>query len=141
MSLPPAQERVLDAMAEALRTSEPRLVSMFAMFGRLAKNEAAPSREQLPRGRRLAARLRRGTAKTAPQQGQQPRRIWLHVLVASPIAIALTVIGLVAGLSSHSAAPPCPLFGSVRVTVSHHVRKEGCPVQADSPSGGQLLGK
>jgi hypothetical protein len=49
MSLPAAQQRVLDGMAEAMRASEPRLVSMFAMFTRLTTNEAAPGREQLPR--------------------------------------------------------------------------------------------
>jgi hypothetical protein len=49
MSLPAAEQRVLNGMAEAMRASEPRLVSMFAMFTRLARNEAAPGQEQLPR--------------------------------------------------------------------------------------------
>jgi hypothetical protein len=49
MTLPAAQQRALDGMAEAMRASEPRLVSMFAMFTRLTGNEVAPGREQLPR--------------------------------------------------------------------------------------------
>ncbi len=140
MSLPPAEERVLDAMAEALRASEPRLASMFAMFSRLTKNEAAPCREQITGRGRFALNLRRGAGKAAPEPRQPSRRFWLHVLVASPIAVALTVIGLVAGLGTHSSVPPCQLFGGVRVTVSHHVRRDKCPVQVGSPTG-SFLGK
>lgn len=53
MSLPPAQQRILDGIADALRASEPRLAAMFAIFTKLTKNDAAPWREQLPARRSI----------------------------------------------------------------------------------------
>jgi hypothetical protein len=42
MSLPAGQQRILDAIEDALRASEPLLASMFAIFDRLSTNEAWP---------------------------------------------------------------------------------------------------
>jgi hypothetical protein len=47
MSLPTAQQQVLDRIAEGLRRSEPKLAAMFAIFTRLSGSEAPPQRERL----------------------------------------------------------------------------------------------
>jgi hypothetical protein len=151
MSLPPAQQKALDAMAEGLQVSEPRLVSMFAIFTRLTRNEAAPRREQLPAGHLGRIRLpvgrrgaggrirlpvgRRGAGTTFRARHHE---FWLHVLIASPLAIALLVIGLVFGFGSHSAQPGCGTMPVAHVSV-HHARDGKCPVQTGSEPG--MFGK
>lgn len=47
MSLPASQQRVLDGIENGLSGREPRLESMFAIFARLATNEALPRLEAL----------------------------------------------------------------------------------------------
>jgi hypothetical protein len=47
MSLPASQQRVLNRMEEALKSREPRLAAMYAMFTRLTTHEALPRREAL----------------------------------------------------------------------------------------------
>lgn len=146
MSLPPAQQRMLDSMAEALRVSEPRLASMFAIFTRLTKNEASPRREQLPRRRRFPVRLRLALlgrrGPVAPRSGV--REFWLRVLIASPLAIGLTVTGLVFGLGSHPASPGCTAPPAVHVAAQQHIRSSRCGVQLGSGSnqtyGSQTFG-
>ena len=47
MSLPACQERILSGIENALRKGEPRLVSRFAIFSRLTRDEELPRTEQL----------------------------------------------------------------------------------------------
>jgi hypothetical protein len=47
MSLPASQQRVLDAIENALKRREPRLASMFAIFTRLTTSEGLPRTEVL----------------------------------------------------------------------------------------------
>lgn len=135
MSLPPAQQRVLDSMAETLRANEPRLAAMFAIFTRLNKNEASPRREQLPRERRLRFRLRKISLMSRRRSGSRLHEFWLHMLIASPLAIAVVVVGLVFGLGSPSPAPGCSTLPGVHVTAQHHAHQPRCPAQAGSTSG------
>lgn len=139
MSLSPAQERVLDAMTEALRATEPRLVSMFAIFTRLTRNEAAPRREQLP-GRSLWRSLwrvplprihggPRGHSRASSTSRRRHRGFWLHVLIASPLALSLLVVGLVFGLGKHGSPPSCTLTPVAHATVVHHPHQTKCPFQ------------
>ena len=50
VSLPVSQQRVLERIESDLNGCEPRLVSMFAIFTRLTRNEGAPRTESLPSG-------------------------------------------------------------------------------------------
>ena len=50
MSLPACQQRALDRMEGALRASEPRLASMYTIFGRLNAGEPIGT-ERLTRSR------------------------------------------------------------------------------------------
>jgi predicted transcriptional regulator len=61
VGLPASQRRILEKIEHALRGSDPRLTSLFAIFSRLTRDEEMPAIEQL---RALAAllpmRLHRG---------------------------------------------------------------------------------
>lgn len=50
MSLPACQQRALDKIESTLQAREPRLASMFAIFARLARDEAVPRTESLRAG-------------------------------------------------------------------------------------------
>lgn len=94
MSLPAAQQRTLDRIADGLRRSEPKLAAMYGIFARLCSSEALPRREQLiesPRWRFWPGSLleRLGRAR---------------LLIASQVAIGLVLVGLLAGLTSHGSA-------------------------------------
>ena len=81
MSLPSGQQRVLDMMESDLEGAEPRLQSMFAIFTRLTRDEAAPRTESLPSGPPL-------------------RRIWpadglpgtLRPIIAVPLVLGLLAL-------------------------------------------------
>lgn len=78
MSLPARQRRMLDGIEVALRASEPRIASMFAIFTRLAENDRAALPERLPRFRfRMSASLR--------------------AFVLLPVLFAMLVTGVVLG--------------------------------------------
>jgi hypothetical protein len=166
MSLPPAQQRMLDSMSEALRASEPRLAAMFALFTRLTKNEGTPRREELPAQQRfrlslVRRRSRRRASGSTKRPGRRegsgrrlatpsrhvasypgPGRLLLRqVLIASPLAVALVIVGLVLGLNSHTASPGCTGAAGAHVTAGHHAHATKCPGQPGSSVSGQLLGK
>lgn len=89
MSLPAAQQRVLDGIAEGLQASEPRLFAMFAMFTRLTRNEPTPGREQLPQQNvrdRLAALLRWSGRVFSWSWSR-----WRRALVPVPLAVGLAL--------------------------------------------------
>jgi len=78
MSLPARQQRMLDGIEVALRASEPRIASMFAIFTRLAENDRSALPERLPRLRfRMSAGLR--------------------AFVLLPVVFAMLVTGVVLG--------------------------------------------
>ena len=90
MTLPAAQQRVLDRMEGALRASEPQLVSMFSIFTKLNADEplgAEPLARPRPRRFRW---LRAGTT------------IYAFVLV--PVMFAMITIGALLSSRAHSVA-------------------------------------
>ena len=92
MSLPAAQQQVLDQMEGVLQASDPHLVSMFAVFARLNANEpvgAEPLARPRPRSRRVRW-LRAGTT------------IYAFVLV--PVMFAMITIGALLSSRAHSVA-------------------------------------
>lgn len=142
MSLPAAQQRTLDSMDEALRASEPRLAAMFAMFTRLTKSEASPGSEQLPprRSRRIRLpKISRKPARTSARSGLH--EFWLHLLIASPLVIALLVVGLVVGLGSHAPPQGCSIVPGAHLTAPQHARSAGCPSQQGTSPGQSFVGK
>ena len=90
MTLPAAQQRVLDRMEGTLQASEPQLASMFAMFTRLNAEEPVGA-EPLARPRPRRVRwLRAGTT------------IYAFVLV--PVMFAMITIGALLGSRAHGVA-------------------------------------
>jgi hypothetical protein len=147
MGLPAGQQRVLDRMEDALRLSEPRLAAMYAMFGKLTKNEAWPLREQLPAvsgrqswpaklrsitfpGRVLAGLIgRRGAHRARRPAGRRP--LGRALLLGHMVAV-LAVLGLLVGLSGPGTHRACPGLAAMR-TVALHLRSSACT----APAGAQ----
>jgi hypothetical protein len=139
MSLPAAQQRILDGIADTLRASEPRLVSMFAIFTRLTKNEARPWREQLPTYsglRRLLMRIKPSPRSARMPQQPSNRAVWVRVLVATQLAIALTVVGILISVSGHK-GPACG--ASTSHLTGRVATASNCGIQA-GPLTGQFTG-
>ena len=90
MTLPAAQQRVLDRMEGALQASEPQLASMFAIFARINAEEPVGAEPLArPRPRRLRW-MRAGTT------------IYAFVLV--PVMFAMITIGALLSSRAHSVA-------------------------------------
>ena len=125
MSLPACQQRALNRMEGALRASEPRLASMYAIFARLNVGEPIGA-EQLTRKRQW---VQPGTA--------------MYAIVLVPVMFAAIIVGAVLGGSRTTAAceagysvggvsplssrPSCPVSGktvkvAVRKTISASAR-------------------
>ena len=125
MSLPAGQQRALDAIAEGLCTSEPKLASMFAIFTRLSKNDLPPRREQLTAdpGMRgwLTALPSRLWAGLPGGQTEPGRRTWRRALILGQLAIAAVLLVVFLAVTAHPAgkcatAPPGRAGPAARVT-------------------------
>lgn len=101
MSLPAAQQHILDGIADRLRRTEPRLAGMYATFTRLCGNDGPPGREQLSAG---CGRHLIGALITRLPKGLRlrPRRDWQLVLIASHVAVAIVLLSVLVGLSMKS---------------------------------------
>jgi|HubBroStandDraft_6_1064221.scaffolds.fasta_scaffold196205_1 hypothetical protein len=130
MSLPAAQQRILDGIADGLRRSEPRLAAMYATFTRMCGSEGPPSREQLARGwaRRRAAAVGMWLRGKLTDQGRRARR---RILIASQVAISLVLVVVLAGLSSRSSAS----CGQAGRRVSAAQTRLWCPTAANGMIG------
>lgn len=144
MSLPTGEQRILDGIAERLRVSEPRLASMFSIFGRLCRNDAPPPREQLPPAgsiRRLAAIRRRDQSRRAVRpdwvtrpppgrQGPQSRRhqIGQVAFLIANVAVAVAVTCILIAVNVHQGRS-CAMRPA-RSTAVLDVRGVNCPAQA-----------
>jgi hypothetical protein len=88
VSLPAAQQRVLDRMEGALQASEPHLASMFTIFARLTADEPVRS-EPLARPTRRHLWLQHGTT--------------LYAFVLVPVMFTMIIIGALLSGRVHSA--------------------------------------
>jgi hypothetical protein len=105
MSLPASQQRILDRIEGTLRDSDPRLVALFVIFTRLARDEEMPCVEE------LRARLTRlGTWiswRIAPIQrlaGRPSQRF--RAILLFPAALVAMLCALLIGAGSPG-APRC----------------------------------
>jgi hypothetical protein len=94
-------------MAEALRSSEPRLVSMFAIFSRLTQNETRPRWEQLlPTTPAWLMWLTTIARRLPGGQTARGRRCWLQTLVFTNVAIIVGLLLALTGIYIHG-TPAC----------------------------------
>ena len=124
MSLPACQERVLSAIEDALKAGEPRLVSRFAIFTRLASGEDLPRTERIvqqPWLRRVlaaAARIGRLLFPRSRARGiaalRAPGRpaLRLRAVVVLPVLLIMmasaTIAAAIAGTHTCAPAPTRP---------------------------------
>jgi hypothetical protein len=137
MSLPAGQQRALDAIADGICTSEPKLASMFAIFGRLSRNDLPPRREQLTadpgiRGW-LTAVPSRLWAGLPGGQTEPGRRTWRRALILGQLTIAAVVLVVFMAVTAHPAGK-CQTAAPGRAGPAAHAT---CPV-LDSPRFGSL---
>jgi hypothetical protein len=153
MSLPTGEQQILDRIADSLRASEPRLASMFAIFGRLVKNEGPPLRERIPvpgpfpglaglrrrprstnsrNARARSTSLRSAGLRSAGLRGD--RRIWQLVFVVANLVAAVVIVSVLIALNSHQARS-CPQHPQTSAPVFES-RSVYCPAQTGS-SGSQ----
>jgi hypothetical protein len=108
MSLPAGQQRALEGIAEALRKTEPRLASMFAIFTRLSKDEPPPGRERLttagPIASLVAAWRRPPRWDISGADTSRARRTRRMMLFISELAIAFIVLTALLGLTARGPA-------------------------------------
>jgi hypothetical protein len=116
MSLPACQQRALDHLEGALRASEPKLTSMYAIFAQLNAGEPIGT-EQLAR-----KRLRWFQPGTA-----------MYAIVLIPVMFAAIIIGALLGGGARSTAA-CEASYSVG-GVSPLASRPSCPV-SDKPKAG-----
>ena len=116
MSLPACQQRVLDRMEGVLRTSEPQLTSMYAIFSRLNAAEPIGTEQLTPR------RLRWFQPGTA-----------MYAIVLIPVMFAAIIVGALLGGSARSTAA-CEASYSVG-GVSPLASRPSCPI-SDKPKSG-----
>ena len=118
MSLPAAQQRVLDRMEGALQASEPHLATMFAIFTRLNLNEPVGA-EPLARPRRRTRWLQHGTA--------------LYAFVLVPVMFTMIIIGAMLSGRAHSAGA-CEV-GYSAGSGSPWVSRSWCQVTGNGKTG------
>ncbi|HEY1346851.1 MAG TPA: hypothetical protein VGF54_17835 [Streptosporangiaceae bacterium] len=119
MTLPACQQRALDGIESALQAREPRLASMFAIFTRLAKDEAVPRTESL----RAETHLRwSGLARLTAT----PRAIVAISLVLSFMALLVLLV------MNRSAAQACGPAVGLRAVAAAQAR--GCQAAPQSPA-------
>jgi hypothetical protein len=106
MGLPVRQRRVLERIEATLRRSDPKLASLYAIFGRLVQDEEMPGIEQLRHwALRLVAGLRFVPALAGfghhLRLGPRQRAVLLF-----PLAIALAIASIVFAARSASGCTP-----------------------------------
>lgn len=118
MGLPARQRRVLDRIEDSLEGTDPRLATMFAIFGRLTRDEEMPRIEELRH--RLAIMFLRIRLWMAPGRGRVRGRMparargRLHARTRTrrpmtwlfPIALVLATATIVL-VARFSGAPRC----------------------------------
>lgn len=114
MSLPACQQRVLDRIERALRASEPRLTSMYAIFTRLNAGEPIGT-ERISRQR--SRLLRQGTA--------------MYAIALVPVMFIAIIVGALLGGGTSSAAA-CdagyPVGGVSPLTSRQLTSRHSCPL-------------
>ena len=118
VGLPACQQRALDGIESALRACEPRLASMFAIFTRLARDEAVPRTESLRARTRLRWSWLGGLTATS------------RTIMAVPLVLGFMVL-LVFLAMNRPAAHGCGPVSGLRAAAVAQARS--CQAAPESP--------
>jgi Protein of unknown function (DUF3040) len=118
VSLPAAQQRVLDRMEGALQASEPHLATMFAIFTRINHDEPVFA-EPMARPRQRTRWRQHGTA--------------LYAFVLIPVMFTMIIIGAMLSGRAHSAGA-CEV-GYSAGSGSPWVSRPWCQVSGNAKTG------
>jgi hypothetical protein len=117
MGLPARQRRVLDRIECALHGSDPRLAALYAIFGRLTRDEEMPRIEQLRhRAVLTVVRLRFRTMSFLSRVARRliPRQ---RAAILFPLALALAVTSIIFAARSgrgNDCTPVTPMAAGAR---------------------------
>ena len=95
MSLPTQEQQSLDLIEGDLRGSAPRLVSMFAIFTRLTKDDRIPSHEAI-----------------VPSRRRRVSQMAVELCLAVPLALGLVAVAIFLAVSTPAAHGCRPLGGA-----------------------------
>lgn len=126
MSLPASQRRILEKIEDALRGSDPRLISLFAIFSRLNRGEDMPGIEQL-RARASLVLLRMERPRAAARRrlrATKPGGRVAALFVPLALVIVASTCVIAAGLpgSTRCAAVAAAAMGAAR----HNAKVRTC---------------
>jgi Protein of unknown function (DUF3040) len=126
MGLPASESKVLEKIENALRGSDPHLVSLFVIFTRLNCGEEMPTVEQLrARISLILLRGRRRLSALGRWFGAAPRAR-LRAAIFFPLALAVVAASVVIG-SRFSAPQRCPAGAAATRTARPSSRAGLCP--------------
>lgn len=104
MSLPAAQQRILVKIEGSLRDSDPRLSSLFVIFGRLTREEAMPWREQI-RPRPIADQLVPVVTFARRVYRRPAARIRALLLLPAVLVATMCALAIATGFPGHRSTP------------------------------------
>jgi hypothetical protein len=129
MGLPASQRRILEKIENALRGSDPRLTSLFAIFSRLTRDEEMPRVEQLrAHAELLGIRLQNRLAAVSHGLRTMPpaRHRAVLFLPLALLVVASTFIMAAALPSSSKCAPVVAAAGVAASAARHHADGKKC---------------
>lgn len=115
MGLPVRQRRILEQIEYDLRGSDPPLMSLFAIFGRLTRDEQMPGVEQLQTRAELSRARRRGRLGTVGRRLQAMPVARQRAVLVVPLAllVAASTFLMAAVLPSSSKCTPVVVAAGV----------------------------
>lgn len=104
MSLPAVQERILQKIEGRLRDSDPRLSSLFVIFGRLTRDEAMPRMEEV-KPRPIADRLLPAVTIARRVYRRPAARVQALLLLPAALAAMICALAIATGFPGQRGAP------------------------------------
>lgn len=146
MSVPAREQRVLDEIETILQAGEARLASMFALFARLARDDAMPRTEELatrsrwsrswrspPRATGQSQRDPRRRSNSAAWRETSQRDVRSSAIMLLPFAVAAIVAAVLLSVSI-TGARACGLVSAAHSFGPAPSRAAACPPPRPVPA-------
>jgi hypothetical protein len=130
MGLPASQRRILEKIENALRATDPRLTSLFAIFSRLNRDEEMPRIEQLrARAALLLVRLHRRAATADRWLRARPHRRTAFFFPLALVVVTSTFV-VAAALPGPSR---CAVAAAAAGVARHNAKVRNCKTSVIDP--------